>query len=154
MTVERIPSNYPRLSPYLSVADADEAIRFYTDILGFTQRGDVMRSPDGRVGHAELELDGSVLMLASEWPEGGIVAPTTVGGTAVTLQLYVDDVDTIYDIAIANGSTSLREPADQFYGDRVAMFLDPWGHRWSVSSHIEDVEPEEMVRRATAAMGG
>jgi PhnB protein len=136
------------------VADADEAIRFYTEILGFEQRGDVMRSPDGRIGHAELELDGCVLMLASEWPEGGMVAPTTVGGTAVSLHLYLDDVDTIYDIALANGSTGLRPPEDQFYGDRMAVFLDPWGHRWNLAAHIEDVEPEEMVRRATAAMGG
>ena len=154
MAVEPVPSNYPRLCPYLAVKGADDAIAFYCDVLGFNRRGDVMRSPDGRVGHAELELGNALLMLADEWPEVGNLSPTSIGGSPVMLSIYVPDVDATYAKAMAAGAVSLREPDDQFYGDRTAGITDPWGHRWSIATHIEDVPDDEMARRATEAMGG
>jgi PhnB protein len=154
MAVKPIPDNYPRLAPYVTVSGADDAIAYYTDVFGFEQRGDVMRSPDGRIGHAELLLGDSVLMIADEWPEAGNQSPVTVGGSPVQLSIYVADVDAVYDKAIAAGATSVRVPEDQFYGDRMAGIVDPWGHRWSLGSHIEDVEDDEMARRATEVMGG
>ncbi|MCZ7630791.1 MAG: VOC family protein [Microthrixaceae bacterium] len=153
MTVQPIPDNYPRLTPYLAVKGAAEAIEFYCDVLGFTRQGDVMVAPDGRIGHAELQLGESLLMLSDEWPEADSLSPDTIGGSPVLMNLYVSDVDATYQQALEAGATSLAEPEDQFYGDRSARFVDPWGHRWNIASHVEDVDPEEMERRATAAMG-
>jgi PhnB protein len=153
MTVQRVPENYPRLSPYLAVDGAADAMVFYRDVFGFTPRGGVMTAPDGRVGHAEMELGGSLLMLADEWPETGTLGPNSIGGSPVMNHLYVEDVDAVYAKAIAAGATSLRAPEDQFYGNRMSAIVDPWGHRWSIASHVEDVDPEEMARRAAEAMG-
>ena len=152
MAVDPIPSHYPRLSPYLAAVDVDAAMAWYSDVLGFETRGGVMRMPDGRVGHAEMVLGESTLMMASEFPEVGNLAPTTVGGSPVSLHVYVADVDGTYAKAVAGGARSIREPEDQFYGDRSCGFVDPFGHRWSVASHVEDVDPEEMGRRM-AEMG-
>jgi PhnB protein len=149
-----VPPDYPQLSPYLCVDGAAAAMDFYCEVLGFTRRGDVMTAPDGRIGHAELALGNSLLMLADEWPEAGSLAPGTVGGTPVMLSIYVPDVDAVSAAALAAGATGVREPEDQFYGDRMSSIVDPWGHRWSIASHIEDVDAEEMARRATAALGG
>ena len=154
MAVQPVPGSYPRLSPYLAVDGAIEAMQFYCDVLGFERRGDVMTSPDGRVGHAELGLGGSLLMIADEWPEAGSVGPGKVGGSPVMLSIYVPDVDATFAAAIAAGATPVREPADQFYGDRMSAIVDPWGHRWSIATHVEDVDPEELARRAAASMGG
>jgi PhnB protein len=110
-------------------------------------------APDGRIGHAELEFGDVVLMLADEYPEEGIRSPTSIGGTATTLSLYVEDVDAVVDRAVAAGATVLRSVRDEFYGDRSGQIEDPFGHRWSIATHVEDVTPEEMERRARA-MGG
>jgi PhnB protein len=147
--VDPIPSEYPRLSPYLAVGNAAAAIGLYCDVLGGVERVR-LSGPDGKIGHAELEFGSSVLMLADEFPEAGNQSPTTLGGTAVTLSLYVGDIDAVYARALAAGAVELRAPADQFYGDRTAGFEDPFGHRWFVASRIEDVSPEEMQRRAEA----
>ncbi len=152
--VDPVPSEYSRISPYLAIDGADDAMAFYCDVLGFERRGDVMRSPDGRIGHAELVLGDSVVMVADEWPEAGNLGPEAIGGTPVMLHLYVPDVDAVHAAAVAAGAETVRSPEDQFYGDRLAVFLDPWGHKWSVATHIEDVAPEEMGRRAAEAMGG
>lgn len=149
---KRIPDNYPRLCPYLHANDATAAIAFYTTVLGATQRGETMRMPDGRIGHAELELGDSLIMVADEFPEMGVTAPTTLGGTPVTLHLYVEDVDAMFAEAVKAGAVVLRPVQDEFYGDRACTFSDPFGHRWNVASHIEDVAPEEMRRRLAAAM--
>ena len=151
-TVNPIPKGYPRLSPYLYVDGASAAIDFYTDVLGATPRGDRMEMPDGRVGHAELTLGDAVIMLADENPAMGIKGPTHFGGTPVTLHVYVENVDAVFARALAAGARELRPVADQFYGDRSGMFLDPFGHQWNVASHIEDVSDEEMRRRAAEAM--
>jgi PhnB protein len=110
-------------------------------------------APGGKVGHAELQVGAAVLMLSDEYPEMGIRGPRSVGGTPVTMNLYVEDVDAVFDRAVGAGATALRPVADQFYGDRSGQFEDPYGHRWSVSTHIEDVPPEELARRAAAATG-
>jgi PhnB protein len=144
--VQPIPEGYPTLSPYLSVAGAEEAIAFYTTVLGATERLR-MDGPDGRIGHAELAIGDSVLMLADENQDMN-PGPTTIGGTPVTLSVYVTDVDATFDRAIAGGAVSLRAVADQFYGERSGMFEDPFGHRWNVATHIEDVSPEEMAERS------
>jgi PhnB protein len=145
--VQPIPEGYPRLSPYLCVDGAARAIQFYVDVLGATERMR-MDGPDGRIGHAELNLGDSVIMLADEYPDMGFLSPTRIGGTAVTLHAYVEDVDAVFDKALAAGAKSLRAVENQFYGDRSGQFEDPFGHRWNVASHVEDVDAEEMARRA------
>jgi PhnB protein len=152
MAVNPIPEGYPRVSPSLSIDGAADAIAFYVSVLGATERMR-MEGPPGRVAHAELQIGDSLIMLADEYPEMDFVGPRKIGGTPVTLNVYVDDVDFTFAAALAAGAKSLREPEDQFYGDRSGQFEDPWGHRWGVATHVEDVPPDEMERRM-AAMGG
>ncbi len=113
-----------------------------------------MEGPDGRVGHAELEIGGSMIMLSDPFPEAGTQTPSELGGSPVMLMVYVEDVDDVHRRALAAGATEVAPVQDQFYGDRSGQFTDPWGHRWNVASHVEDVSPEEMEQRAAAAMGG
>ena len=147
--VKPIPDGYPRVMPYLHVDGAAAAIDFYGEIFGAKERMR-MAGPDGKVGHCELELGDSVIMLADEFPEMGAPSPKRVGGTPVTVMVYVDDVDTVFDRAVKAGATSLRQVEDKFYGDRGGEFEDRWGHRWSIATHIEDVAPDEMARRVAA----
>jgi PhnB protein len=142
-----VPEGYPRVTPYLIVGGAADAIDFYTQVLGFNERMR-MPGPDGLIGHAELELGESVLMLADENPEMGMVGPRSIGGTPVTIHTYVDDVDSTVERALKAGAKSLRDVEDQFYGDRSGQIEDPFGHRWNLATHVEDVSPEEMSRRA------
>ena len=154
MAVKPIPDGYPRVIPYLTVSGAAQAIDFYCKVLGATER---MRMPgDGpdKIGHAELELGDAVIMLADEFPDMGSLSPKTIGGTPVSVMVYVEDVDAVFEQAISNGATELRPVEDQFYGDRLGQFEDPFGHRWAVASHVEDVSPEEMERRMGEMMGG
>jgi PhnB protein len=151
MAVKPIPEGYPRVSPYLVVDGAQKAIEFYTTVLGFTERMR-MPGPDGRIGHAELQLDGSVVMLADEFPDVGAKAPSAYGGSPVSLSVYVEDVDATFERATETGATVVRPLENQFYGDRSATIDDPFGHRWTIHTHIEDVSPDEMARRA-AEMG-
>jgi PhnB protein len=150
--VKPIPDDYPQVSPYLCVDDAGAALDFYAKVLGATERMR-MADPDGRIGHAELQLGDSVIMLADEYPDIGISSPKAFGGSPVTLSIYVEDVDSVFDRAIAAGAKSLRPVEKQFYGDRSGQFEDPFGHRWSVASHVEDVSPEEMQRRSAEEQG-
>jgi len=151
--VKPVPDGYPRVTPYLIVDGAGAAIDFYTSVLGATERMR-MPAPEGRIGHAELELGNSVIMLADESPEMGARAPGTVGGTPVSLHVYVEDVDAVFDRALKAGAKELRAVEDRFYGDRTGGFEDPFGHRWDVASHVEDVPPDEMEKRAAVAMSG
>ncbi len=144
--VKAIPDNYPRVSPYLIVDGAAAAIDFYTSILGATERLR-LPAPEGKVGHAELQIGDSVIMLADEFPEMNAIGPKTVGGTPVSLVVYVESVDDVFRRAIGAGATELQAPTDRFYGERAGEFLDPFGHRWSVMTHIEDLSPEEVQRR-------
>lgn len=134
------------LYPYLHVHDAARAIEFYARAFGAVEK---MRldDPSGRVGHAELDFDGATLMLADEFPDVGITAPTTVGGASCTIHLHVDDADSAVARAVEAGAEVIMEPTDHFYGERTAVIRDPFGHRWTVGHSIEDVTPEEMQRR-------
>ena len=149
--VKPIPDEYPRVTPYLIVDGATAAIDFYSSVLGATERVR-MPDPNGRIGHAELNIGDSVVMLADEQPAMGIRGPTTIGGSPVTLHVYVEDADAAFERAIAAGATELRPIENQFYGDRSGQFEDPFGHRWNVATHVEDVPPDEMAKRAAAAM--
>jgi PhnB protein len=151
--VKPIPDNYPRVTPYLTVAGGADAIDFYVTVLGATERMR-MPAPDGKIGHAELEIGNSMIMLSDEFPEMGGKSPTTIGGSPVTVMVFVEDVDSVFEKALDNGGTAISKVEDQFYGDRAGTFEDPWGHKWHVASHVEDVPPDEMERRAAAAMGG
>jgi PhnB protein len=126
---------------------------FYATVFGATERMR-MPEPDGRIGHAELQIGESLIMLSDEYPELGVRSPKALGGTSVTMSVYVEDVDGVFDRALQAGATVLRPIQDQFYGDRSGTLEDPFGHRWSVATHIEDVPPEELAARAAAATGG
>jgi len=143
----------PRVIPYLSVDGAAAALEFYGRVFGATERMR-MNAPDGKIGHAELEFGDSVVMLADTFPDMGGKCPKEIGGTPVTVMVYVEDVDACFQRALDNGATEKVKVQDQFYGDRSGSFEDPFGHVWHVASHVEDVPPEEMGRRAAAAMGG
>lgn len=150
--VKPIPEGYPRVTPYLCIDGASAAIDFYSTVLGATERMR-MPAPDGKIGHAEILIGDSVIMLADEFPEMDTRSPKSLGGTAVTMSVYVDDVDAIFERAVTAGATPLRPVEDQFYGDRMGQFEDPFGHRWSVATHVEDVPPDEIARRAAEAGG-
>jgi PhnB protein len=151
--VKPIPDGYPQVTPYLCVDGAKAAIEFYSNVLGAKERMH-MPAPDGKIGHAELELGDSLIMLADEFPEMGIRGPKAVGGTPVMISIYFEDADAVFDAAVAAGATAVRPVENQFYGDRTGQFEDPFGHRWSVATHVEDVPPEEMEKRAAEAMSG
>jgi PhnB protein len=146
-----IPDGYPRVTPYLYIAGAGAAIEFYCSVLGATERMR-MPGPDGKLGHAELEIGDSVIMLADENPDMDVQSPKALGGTPLSLHVYVEDADGVFERAIQAGAKALRPVEDQFYGDRSGQFEDPFGHRWNVATHVEDVPPDEMAKRAAAAM--
>jgi PhnB protein len=150
--VKAIPEEYPQVIPYLIVDDAAAAIGFYIDVFAATERMR-MEGPDGRIGHAEVEVGRGLIMLADEVPDMGIRSARAVGGTPVSVMVYVDDVDAVFARALAGGAKELNPLENKFYGDRSGQFEDPWGHRWDVASHVEDVPEDEMMRRA-AEMGG
>ncbi|MDI3419569.1 VOC family protein [Streptomyces luteolus] len=145
-----VPEGYPRVSPHLFVAGAETAIEFYRAVFGATERMRI-REPDGRIGHAELRIGDSLIMLAEEFPEYDAPGPRSVGGTPVAISVHVDDVDEVFDRALAARARPLRPVVDEIYGDRVGMFEDPFGHRWMVATHVEDVPLEEIARRVAAS---
>ena len=147
--VKAIPEGYHSILPYLYVPGAAKAIEFYKEVFGAEE---ILRMPqaDGRLGHAEIRLGDSVVLLADEFPERGIHGPAHYGGVPMSIMFYTEDCDGAYQRAIAAGSKSLREPTDQFYGDRMAGVEDPFGFRWYIATHIKDMSPEEMK----AAMAG
>jgi PhnB protein len=149
--VKPIPDGYHNVTPYLYIRGAAGAIDFYKSVFGATE---VVRmaGPDGRIMHAELRIGDSIVMLADENPRMGIMSPQTIGGFSGGLHLYVENSDAVIQKAVENGATPLRPIKNQFYGDRSGTLLDPFGHMWSVATHVEDVSPEEMRKRMTAAM--
>jgi PhnB protein len=148
--VNPIPEGYPAVIPYLIVDGAAAAIDFYREVLGAKERTR-MPGEGGKIGHAELQIGDSVVMLADPHPEWGARAPGEVGGTPVGIMVYVEDVDATFARALAAGAIVHSPVEDQFYGDRSGQFVDPFGHWWTVSTHVEDVDPDEMARRAAAA---
>jgi PhnB protein len=151
--VRPIPEGYPQVTPYLIVDDASAAIDFYSNVFGAKERVR-MPAPEGKIGHAELQLGDSLIMLADEFPDMGNRSPRSVGGSPVTVSVYTDDVDDVHERALTAGAKELRPVENQFYGDRAGQFEDPFGHRWSVATHVEDVPADEMERRVAEMMGG
>ncbi|MFN7994496.1 MAG: VOC family protein, partial [Bryobacteraceae bacterium] len=151
--VKPIPDGFEGATPYLAIQGAADAIEFYKRAFGATETMRI-QEPGGRIGHAELKIGKANIMLSDEYPEMGVRGPHTLGGSAVTIHLYVEDVDALAAKAIAAGAQVLRPVADQFYGDRGGKFEDPYGHLWYFATHTEDVSPEEMQRRAKSAGRG
>jgi PhnB protein len=151
--VQKVPAGYHAVTPYLVVQGAAQAIAFYQQAFGAREKMR-MTGPDGKLGHAELQLGDSIVMLADEYPDWGALGPSSIGGTPVSLLLYVEDVDAVFARSLAAGAKELRPVKDQFYGDRSGLLEDPFGHRWSIASHIEDVSPEEIERRFRAMCQG
>ena len=151
MATKAIPEGYRTATPYLIVKGAAEAIDFYKRAFGATEMLR-MADPQGRVGHAEFRIGDSVIMLADEHPAMGYRGPRALGGSSVSILLYLDDVDTVFERAVKAGAKALRPVADQFYGDRSGTLEDPFGHVWTIATHVEDVPPEELKRRAEAVM--
>lgn len=147
MAVKSVPDGYHSVTPYLIVREAKRAIEFYKDVLGATE---LLRidGPDGRIGHAELRIGDSVVMMADEHPEIGASGPASLGGSSVHLLFYCDDVDARFARAVAAGATAVRPVVNQFYGDRSGTLTDPFGHVWTIATHVEDVAPDELERRA------
>jgi PhnB protein len=149
MTAKPIPDGYRTVTPYLIVGGAAKAIDFYKRAFGAKER---MRlaSPTGQIGHAEIEIGDSVIMLADEFPQMGAKSPQTIGGSPVGICLYVEKVDDRFKQALAAGAKEVRPVKDQFYGDRSGTLLDPFGHQWTIATHIEDVSPAEIEKRFAA----
>lgn len=149
--VQPIPEGYRTLTPHIVVRGAADAIAFYKKAFGAEELFS-MPGPDGKIMHAEVKVGDSILMLAEEFPDWGSNGPLAIGGTPVTLHLYVEDCDAAFNRAVEAGATVKMAPNDAFWGDRYAQVTDPFGHSWSVATHVKDVTPEEMGA-AMAAMG-
>lgn len=147
------PEGYPSVVPYLIVRDADDAVKFYQHIFGAQE---ILRigAPGGKIGHCELMIGDMKIFLADECPEGEFLGPLSIGGTAISLVVYVENVDDVFNRAVEQGSKPLRPVADQFYGDRSGSIQDPFGHIWNIATHLEDVSHEQMIDRAKALYGG
>jgi len=140
-----IPEGYHTVTPYLSVKNAGDALDWYQRALGASE---VMRfEHGGKIGHAEIRIGDSIVMLSDEWLEGGHLSPLSLGGTGVSLHIYVDNVDSAFEKAIDAGAKQQRAVQDQFYGDRSGTLIDPFGHRWNLATHVEDVPEDELKRR-------
>ncbi len=153
MAVKPIPEGYHSVTPYLIVRGGANALEFYKKAFNATE---VVRmpGPDGKLGHAEIRIGDSMVMLADEHTEAGAKSPESFGGSPVGICLYVEDVDALWQQAIAAGGKEERPVKDQFYGDRSGTLRDPFGHQWTIATHTEDVSPEEMELRMAAAMKG
>ena len=151
MAVKPIPEGYQTLSCSLAVDNASEAIEFYKKAFGAQERGR-MEGPGGTIAHAELQVGDSVLMLSDPFPQASTKPPKELGGTSVSLFMYVEDVDSAFQQAIDAGATVIMPLDDMFWGDRFGTLADPYGHSWSLATHVEDVPPEEMEERGKAAM--
>lgn len=149
-SVSPIPEGYHAITPYLYVHDARAALDFYTRAFGARERFRMEGAP-GKIGHAEMTIGDSHIMLADEAPDMGARSPKTIGGSPMSLLLYVEDVDRVVADAVRAGATITRPVEDKFYGDRAGMILDPFGHSWAVATRVEDVSAEEMLRRASSA---
>jgi PhnB protein len=151
MAAKSIPEGYGTVTPYLYIRGAAQALEFYKDAFGATELYR-LADPMGRIGHAEIQIGTSRIMLAEEAPAMDVPSPETLGGSSVSFLLYVEDVDSSFAKAVAAGAQVKRPLKDQFYGDRAGTLTDPFGHYWTIATHVEDVSTEEMVRRYEAAM--
>jgi PhnB protein len=153
MSVQAVPTGHHTVTPYLTVKQGVQALEFYKRAFGATEAFRLMM-PDGRLGHAEIRLGDSMIMLSDEFPEYGGKAPETLGGSPVSIHLYVDDVDAFVKKAVAAGAVERKPVMDQFYGDRSGQLEDPFGHLWWVATHKEDVAPAELQKRVREMCAG
>jgi len=151
MATKPIPEGYHTLTPYLAVDNATEAIEFYKRAFRAKERMR-MPGPEGTIGHAELEIGDSLVMLSDPFPQSSVRPPKELGGTSASVFMYVEDVDAVVKQAVDAGATVTMEVADQFWGDRFGTVSDPFGHSWSIATHVEDLTPEEIAERGKAAM--
>jgi len=151
MATQPIPEGYSTISPYLAVDDAAEAIAYYKKAFG-AEETVRMDAPDGKIGHAELKIGDSHVMLSDPFPDASTTPPKELGGTSASIFMYVDDVDAVVQKAVDAGATVTMEVDDQFWGDRFGSITDPFGHSWSIATHVEDLTPEEIEERGKAAM--
>lgn len=151
MTPKPVPDGFHTMTLALVLDDARAAIDFYERAFGAEQMG-CMAGPDGKVAHAQMKIGNSIFMLADEWPEWGAISPKSLGGTASSQYLYVDDADGLFERAVAAGAEVAQPMTDQFYGDRSGTVIDPHGHKWTIATHVEDVSYEEMNRRFRSFM--
>jgi PhnB protein len=147
--INPIPKGFNTVTPYLIMQNAAAALEFYKKAFNAVE-GMRMEQPDGKIGHAEFKIGNSYLMLADEFPDMNFVGPKTLGGSPVSLHLFVDNVDVSFQQAITAGAKEVKPVENQFYGDRLGMLQDPFGHNWTISTHVEDVPPEEIRRRMEA----
>ena len=150
MATKSIPDGYHSVTPYLIIKGAAKAIEFYQRAFGATELMR-MNGPDGKIGHAEIKIGDSAVMLADEAPDMGHRSPQSLGGAGVGLMVYVDRVDEVYKRAITAGAKEVRPVKDQFYGDRSGTLQDPYGHTWTIATHVEDIAPDELRRRMEKA---
>lgn len=146
MATRPIPEGYHTVTPYLIFSDASKAIDFYKEAFGATELFR-MPTPEGKIGHAEIKIGDSPIMMADEYPDMGYVGPQALGGSPISIMLYVEDVDASFPRAIQAGAEEVKPLQDQFYGDRSGTLKDPFGYTWTISTHVEDVAPEEIERR-------
>ena len=146
MSVKAIPEGYHTLTPSLTVRNAERAIEFYKQAFGAQVRGGVAKGPDGKVIHAELKIGDSVLMLADEYPEFGSKSPQSIGDSGMGLHIYVENVDQAFERAVKAGATVEMPVMDQFWGDRYGKLRDPFGHKWSMATHVKDMSEDEMKK--------
>jgi PhnB protein len=151
MSVQPVPQGYHTLIPYLAVDDAARAIAYYKTAFGAKERAHI-DGPNGTIGHAELEIGDSVVMLADPFPHAATTPPSDAGATTASIVMYVEDVDAVVSKAVDAGATITEEVEDKFWGDRFGTIRDPFGHVWSIGTHVEDVPPQEMAERAKSAM--
>jgi len=143
MSVKPVPEGYHTLTPFLTVRDAARAVEFYKQAFGAVERG-VAKDPDGKVMHAELKIGDSIIMLSDEYPEFGALSPESIGGSGMGLHIYLDGVDAAFDRAVKAGAVVEMPVMDQFWGDRYGKLRDPFGHKWSIGTHIKDLSEDEM----------
>src|SRR5579872_5487126 len=152
MSVKPIPEGYHTLTPFLTVRDAARAIEFYKQAFGAEARGEVAKGPDGKVMHAELKIGDSIIMLSDEFPEYGSLSPLSSGGAGMGLHIYLEGVDAAFDRAVKAGAQVEMPVMDQFWGDRYGKLKDPFGHKWSIATHTQDLSADEMKRGMEEAM--
>ncbi len=152
MPVKPIPEGYHTLTPFLTVRDAERAIEFYKKAFGAKERGGVAKGPDGKVMHAEIQIGDYIIMLSDEFPEFGSLSPQSIGGSPMGLHIYIDNVDAAFDRAVKAGAQVEMPVMDQFWGDRYGRLKDPFGHKWSIATHVKDLSQNEMKQAMDEAM--
>lgn len=151
MAVKPIPEGYHSITPFMTVKDCARAVEFYKQAFGAEDRG-MAKGPDGKVMHAEIKIGDSIIMLSDEFPDYGVLAPQSAGNTSMGLHIYVADVDAAFDRAVKAGAKVEMPVMDQFWGDRYGKLKDPFGHKWSIATHVKDMSEDEMKRAMDDAM--